>query len=905
MSNKIDHLLLYLDENNYDVVCISEHWLTEPVLKLINLNTYYLASYFCRSTLVHGGVSIFLKKNFKLKCINLDPFNIEQNAEFCGIELLHARTIIINVYRSGKGNFDTFLDRLEGVLRICYNFNKKTVILGDFNVEFKENSANLRNLLNLLESYGFNPTISDYTRVTSTSKSCIDNILTNLNKENFEAGVVDPCLSDHKGQYVNLFNTTNCSNKSSWKRVITSRGLEQMRISLSMINWYNSFSEVFDINCTANSLINIFEDHVHRHFPLKKINTSMTKPPVCWFNDDLRRLRDNIACIKQIYDASKEENVLNIYKALKKQYKSEILKSKKTAYDNYIINSNNVMRDSWRIINNERNNIHRTQDIPFTPDIMNNFFVNIVSDLISALPKTRNNALNMLHAVATPNTTFILELTNAEEVGNVIMSLKNSSCLDVYNLNSKIINNVVDLVSLPLSLLINACFRSGKFPDAFKVNKVIPIFKKGDPDNMNNYRPISIIPIFAKIFEIILKSRIVAYFEDNDLLNPAQFGFRRKRSTTQAILDIVNQLVSNLEEGKTSVLTLCDLTKAFDCVPHSILVEKLSFYGIKGVPLNLLVSYLENRKQCVSINNNTSGIREVTHGVPQGSVLGPLLFIIFINDLYYYMLPNKCVLFADDTTLISAAKNMDSLLKLSEAVEKESVRWFCANNLLLNPDKTQRLTISSNSNISKGGHAKLLGVVLDDNLNWSCHIDFLNKKLTSYIFLFRRLKSFISNDMLRVSYFALFHSHASYAIILWGNSPHAIRIFRQQKQIIRILANIGYRDHCRPYFILYSIMTLPSLYILATLLEVHKSKFLYNTNTDVHDHNTRTRELLRIPRYRLAKSEKNSINLKLYNHLPNTIKMLPINQFKRKVKNYLLAQGCYSVEEFLGSPVNV
>lgn len=348
-----------------------------------------------------------------------------------------------------------------------------------------------------------------------------------------------------------------------------------------------------------------------------------------------------------------------------------------------------------------------------------------------------------------------------------------------------------------------------------------------------------------------------------------------------------------------TALTLCDLSKAFDCVSHEILLEKLHYYGIRGVPLSLFTSYLTNRKQCVSINNSTSSFQNVKHGVPQGSVLGPLLFIIYINDICNYLLPNKCILFADDTTLICSGKNFDDLEASSNLIEKKAQEWFTSNKLMLNEGKSQKLFLSSNNNLVNGSSVNLLGIRFDDKLNWSCHVNMLRHKLCSIIFLLRQLKDIIHINTLKSTYFSLFHSQLTYGILLWGNSDFALQIFRQQKKAIRIIANAGYRDHCQPLFIGLGIMSLPSLYIYTVLLEIHKNISVYSTQSDVHNYNTRNANNLRTACFRLTKSQKNSLNLNLYNILPTHIKNLNVYQFKKQLKRHMLQHCFYTTEDYL------
>lgn len=624
------------------------------------------------------------------------------------------------------------------------------------------------------------------------------------------------------------------------------------------------------------------------------------KPPVNFFTDELRMMRDTLSSLKTIYDSDKDPLSKSAFTEFRKEYKAAIIKAKKTANDSFILKSNNKSRASWKIINFDRNHKKfQNKNGNISPDEFNDFFINMAENIIKTLPDSEHCATDFLKEVPKFNNSFFLEPTCEEEIRKVILNLKNSDCFDIYDLNSKIIKETIEILVKPLTELINLCFSQGIFPDVFKVTKVIPIHKKGDQSVADNYRPISIVPIFGKIIEIIFKTRLNKFFENNKLLDNSQFGFRKNCSTVLAVSRVVRGIVEGFEEGKLTTLTLCDLTKAFDCVSHDLLLEKLYFYGVRGVPLKFIQSYLHARTQQVIVNGISSEDLLVRHGVPQGSVLGPLLFIIYLNDIFHYLYPTTCICFADDSTLLESHENSSILNERVSAAEDRAEQWFTPNHLKLNREKTQKIIFSSNNNLNSGNSVKLLGIVLDDGLKWTNHIDSLCKKLSTQLYVLRKLKETLSPHLLLTTYHALFHSHLSYGVLLWGISSQSIRVFRLQKRAIRLIENAGFTDHCKPLFVKFKILPIPSLYIFHTLLEIHKNKNLYQLQSELHNYSTRSGELLRAPRYRLAISARNSLNFNLYNKLPSDLRVLHFNSFKIKIKQFLLSHCFYSIDEFM------
>jgi hypothetical protein len=479
----------------------------------------------------------------------------------------------------------------------------------------------------------------------------------------------------------------------------------------------------------------------------------------------------------------------------------------------------------------------------------------------------------------------------------------------------------IDIITVPFTHIANLTFQTGIFPNDLKRAKVIPIYKAADPCLLNNYRPISLLSSYSKILERLMFNKIMNFLNTNNILYQHQYGFRTKHSTIHPVIHLLNHCAeaSNANPSKLTLATFCDLSKAFDTISSKILLHKLNVYGIRGLANKWIESYLSNRTQFVEIESNLSSCLPVLCGVPQGSILGPLLFIIYMNDISYSTHEN-ILCFADDTTVYLSDNNPSHLFTRANKCLDDIFNWFCANKLSLNAKKTQYMIIQQSKkfknldqyNLSIHGKrlirahsCKFLGIHMDEALCWKGHLSSINSKISRALFTIKQVKFSLPQESLHTLYFSLLHPHLTYGILAWGNAKscfiHKTEVM--QKRALRIINYKTYNSHTDPLFKHSGILKLSDLYQLQVLLFMHNYsrdklpmsfRNIFTLNRDINAvHETRQVNMFHVTKSKCKFIDKlplfqfpllwNEWYPKLNIHSTH-------NSFKRSIKNMCLSR---------------
>ncbi|KAK9891748.1 hypothetical protein WA026_016545 [Henosepilachna vigintioctopunctata] len=923
LTTALNKLNVLLSENDVDILTIAEHWKSADEISQWQIPGYKLVSQFCREEGRHGGTAIYCKKpvqSFERRdFVSLSVINVVECSAI-QVNLKHSSIVILCIYRPNTkplANVDIFIEKLNAILLKCSLEKTNFIIAGDFNVNVSEDCRDTREFLSTIEMFNVSLSFSCVTR--PASGACLDNIITNMKGYN---ETLEFHISDHLALKFTLSEAIITKSPSKFSiRCINEQTVNDFLLNLSLVSW----NDIYDMSGNVNAMWSCFSSRFKTVFvtscPLRVVcnkptmNIWKANPAI----KDKKRILDNLLVISTARPEFKE-----IYNNFKKQYDHEISSAYKSHFGDYITNAPNKSKAVWRVLDSlmgkcrEADLAIKTGNPLKLANNFNDFFIGNATHRVKF--NNPSQSLNTSRSERLDKSFYFFEVTEAEVIA-AVGSLKTSNSSGHDGIPISIVKKSTHIIGRPLAHIMNCAFNEGCFPDDLKIALVKPLFKKGDINEINNYRPISLLSSFAKVFEKILATRLLKFFIKFRVIAAEQHGFTKCKCTDTALFELLDAVIVALEKGEVPMALLFDLSKAFDSVLHSVLLEKLELCGIRDIALKFIESYLSNRRQRVVVTvDGTAHFSEeriLSRGVPQGSVLGPLLFLIYINSLCSITPPVKClpVLYADDSNFLVISDEVETCIQDGNAVISAVKGWCCDNHLTINEDKTQCLFFSSirsktnfpssfdlndGTNIAVTDSVNFLGIVLDGHLRWVPHVVRLRKRLNKVIYTFIMLKNRINLEVVHTLYYSNFQSLMVYGIIFWGNSPSANEIFLTQKKALRLLCGLGFRDSCRGIFRANNVQTLYGLYIFKLLLFVRQQKHYFEKYLNVN----KTRQVFpfNLPVHSSAKFANGPLYMamKLFNLLPQCMRVIEKTEvFKKCIYKFVLECEPYSLTEFL------
>lgn len=919
--------LLQRTQVPWDVIVLTECWLSSNN----NANIPYLENYVHASTTVNRtqneGVIFYYHK--ELNAIIEEPVIDDAN---CLVLKLNTQTCVIGIYRPpGQLNTNNFISSLDSLLFKFSHFNN-IVLCGDINIDIVVNSPDSRSFeyLNMLASHCILPGHT----VPTHGFTCLDHLMIKTKTE-VTCVIVEASVTDHDSTAVSL-------DLGSRKTTFQHAG---HRIDFGRLDtWMGSqnFTHILDcqdVNRATDMLISTLSTAIKQNSILNKTpkRRAIAKP---WVTAGLLRCmknRDNL--YKKLKKDPNNETVRLIYKRYR-NYCGTILKKAKTLYEKQQIElARNNNKKLWKVIRTisgsrqvadhsasllcNRNPQESVNDI-------NSYFANIGERLAGKI--SGNNGSNSpnfnLTTSNSPLDSFVMIPVNKDDVSCIISGLKSECAVGIDLISAKVVKRYALILTPIITHICNLAIDTGVFPSALKVALIKPIHKSGETDRVENFRPISILPTLSKIFERVMYQQLNAFLESKKLISSPQYGFRRGKSTSDAVHKLVDSIVEKLDEGKKCITIFLDLAKAFDTVSIPLLLTKLEKIGVRGLPLKLFESYLKNRKQRVKIKHWTSDESNVTYGVPQGSILGPTLFLIYINDLCRLQLGGgKVISYADDTALFFSGDSWADVFASAQSGFTAVSEWLKGNALTLNVSKTKYIAFALRQNqlppsdflitdheclhdaplcsclsVQRTDKIKYLGIVIDQTLSFKPHIDALVPRLRKLIYVFRSFRHVADRQVIKMVYYALCQSLVEYCVTIWGGAAksHLIEAERAQRAILKVAAGLPFRHPTDDLYNSWDLLSIRKTFVLQTIL---RQQSLLYYDPELHKNKRRKHKICVTRKFKTATSHNFFCFLGpyLYNKLNKILNIYPLTKSscKSTVSKYIKSLTYQSTENLL------
>ena len=912
---KVEEIRKFVKTYNFDIFIANETWLDESFSdRDVEIPNYDVIRR--DRNRQGGGVCIYVKSDMKYNVLN--GYGVDLESVWISIVIDVDKFVIGTIYRppSAVKNYD---EKILDVLEKLTVANDHVILLGDLNVDcLQRNMSNTNFIKSLSDLFQMTQLVEEATRETLTCASLLDVILTTSPSFHSKTSVLKTSMSDHYCVHTELKKELKLSTKH---KLVTFRNFKKFDRNLFLKDVETAINELSNYNGNLQELWNKFKRNFieisDRHAPMVTHRLKDRKNP--WITHEIVQLMYQRDHVKQKAVKFKCQTKWKSYRKLRNQITTLIRTEKNKYWLQQTKQCVNNPKNVWKVLNKvitSKNMIPPPNDM--SADELNEYFCTIGENTANYYFDRCNDKLYPWKGPDFTSNVFGFTEVQLDTVLKLLKGLGDFSSSDVLDFDGKLLYLSAEIISPFITKLFNMSLSSGIVIDDWKISRVTPAFKGGnDRHEKSNYRPISVIGHISKILEKVVQMQIVQYLSDNELLCIDQSAYRKFHNTQTSLHRCNEDWIDNICDNLFTAVCFLDIRKCFDTIDHDILLDKLKRYGIIDVEATWFKSYLKDRSQYVKCNGQVSTKSYVPIGVPQGSVLGPILFSLFINDINCHVYPSAVNLYADDTLLYTTGNTCAEASEKLQTSINEISKWYRGNRLALNESKSKCMLLSSkhkskcNSSrmcvsindiaIEQVDNVKYLGVTIDQNLTWNEHVSLLCRSLAFKISHLRRIKRMVSTQMLTTVYNSIIQPTIDYAITVWGHTTaeNLGKIQRLQNLAARIILNNFDYVNSRGIDLVKQLkwMNVSERFLYFEKLLIFKCiygmvpDYLENgimMDIELRDVNTRSHDMnvyIPFPTNELAKRSLYYSGAKNWNSLPSYIKeSTSIEVFKKNLK---------------------
>lgn len=916
IRNKIDILDDIASECH--ILCLTETHLDEQIKTSdILLDTF--SSPFRRDrNFAGGGVLMYISEILYSKR-RLDIESNHYEAIWAEVKINTTTIMVCAVYRPPSSSQD-FWDYLEYAIDKANETSNNIIVTGDINVDLLSESARHR-VFDIIKKFNLENTINEPTRIGQTRSSLLDPIFVSksLNVSTSSVIDIDRDLSDHNACFCNIEISSPISRSFKREIWIYKKGdFDKFNLLISSKDWESLLQNCIDVDSACENFTREYLKMAKDCIPRRLITIRHYDKP--WMTNELRKeIRKRDRLHKLLISRKTDTNLQNF-----KHQRNKVNNMKKYARQSFYENVNTIIdtlytgdpKSYWKLINKLTKQSGSSSVVPPLINNDDNILAssdqekaNLLNTYFCSISNINDNGIDPPNFESRTNSIFNHPEITESEVSDVLKILKLGKACGSDLVSHNMLKNTANTINRPLKILFNMSLRNRCFPSSWKEATVIPLFKKGDRHEVSNYRPVSLISCLGKVFERIVFKHMYNYLLENNLFYNLQSGFLPQHTTVYQLIEMYDSICSALESKKHVCFVFCDISKAFDRVWHKGLITKLGAYGFKGEFLHWINNYLFNRKQQVLISNNRSNFSNINAGVPQGSVLGPLLFLIYINDIADD-LESLARLFADDTSMAHSSSNLteieDTLNRDLARINEWSKMWLTT----FNPSKTEVLFISNTENANSislqfdgtilqpvDSH-RHLGVIFSSNAKWQTHINAIFDSCMKKVNVMRKFKYILNKHVLLRIYKCFILPVLEYACEVWDGCTEIDKQRLESVQLEAARISSGLPIYASKESIYFETDLVPLAFRreqrkLTLFYKMHNNlvpSYLYNllpeTVSQASRYPLRNNDNYTIPKHRLTLTSLSFIpsTIKLWNSLDtNTRNSQSVASFKNSI----------------------